>query len=67
VTTTSLIHVFVGKEYASGSAHTLLGLMMLLVAFGLFFGISYILNNLFVEVTEDEDGSSSRGPSGAVA
>jgi len=67
VTTTSLIHVFVGKEYASGSAHTLLGLMMLLVAFGLFFGISYILNNLFVEVTEDEDGSSSRGSSGAVA
>ncbi len=52
VTTTSLLHVFVGEEYASGSAHTILGLSMLLVAFGLFFAISYVLNNLFVQVTE---------------
>ncbi len=64
VTTTSAIHVFVGKEYASGSAHTFLGLAMLLVAFGLFFAISYVLNNLFVEVPEHEGGS---GSSGAVA
>jgi len=55
VTTTSLIHVFVGKEYASGSAHTILGLSMLLLAFGLFFGISYILNNLFIEVDREGD------------
>jgi exosortase len=52
VTTTSIIHVFVGKEYASGSAHTILGLSMLLVAFGLFFSVSYVLNNLFVELPE---------------
>jgi exosortase len=63
VTTTSLIHVFVGKEYASGSAHTILGLSMLLVAFGLFFAISYVLNNLFLEVPEeDERAEGSAGP-----
>jgi exosortase len=65
VTTTSIIHVFVGKEYASGSAHTLLGLSMLLVAFGLFFAISYVLNNLFVEIPEGEPGPPPTGPVGA--
>ncbi|MBN1344559.1 MAG: exosortase/archaeosortase family protein [Phycisphaerae bacterium] len=64
VTATSLIHVFVGREYASGSAHTILGLSMLLVAFGLFFLISYILNNLFVEATEDEEAGAASGSSG---
>ncbi len=64
VTTTSIIHVFVGKEYASGSAHTILGLSMLLVAFGLFFTISYILNNLFVEVKEAGSGPGSSGVAG---
>lgn len=60
VTTTSAIHVFIGREYASGSAHTVLGLSMLLVAFGLFFAISYVLSNLFIEVPKE-----GAGPSGA--
>lgn len=67
VTTTSLIHVFVGKEYASGSAHTILGLSMLLVAFALFFAISYVLNNLFVEVPDEPDDASSGGTEGQPA
>lgn len=54
VTTTSILHVFVGREYASGSAHTVLGLSMLLVAFGLFFGIRFILDNLYVEAPPEE-------------
>jgi len=66
VTTTSIIHVFVGQEYASGSAHTILGLSMLLIAFGLFFGISYILNNLFIEVDEERpDGLMPEIPDGS--
>ncbi len=61
VTTTSLIHVFIGREYASGSAHTILGLSMLLLAFGLFFGVRFILDNLYVEEEEPAEGTSA-GP-----
>ena len=52
VTITGLIHIHWSPEYAQGTAHTILGLVMLFVAFGLFSGILYILNNLFVEDPE---------------
>lgn len=67
VTATSVIHVFIGREYASGSAHTILGLLMLLVAFGLFFAISFVLNNLFIEVPEEDAGDSDESGDTATA
>ena len=45
---TGLIHIFIGSEYATGTLHTLLGLVMLGVAFALYGGLAWILNNLFV-------------------
>lgn len=53
VTITGLIHIYWSPEYAQGTAHTLLGLLMLLLAFGLFSGILYVLNNLFVEEEQE--------------
>ena len=52
VTITGLIHIYWSPEYAQGTAHTILGLVMLFVAFGLFSGILYVLSNLFVEEPE---------------
>ena len=52
VTITCVLHIYVGAEYATGTYHTALGLVMLLLAFALFSGLGWILNNLFVEETE---------------
>jgi exosortase/archaeosortase family protein len=49
VTITGLIHIYWNPEYAQGTAHTILGLVMLFVAFGLFSGILHVLSNLFIE------------------
>jgi len=50
---TGLIYIFIGPQWAQGTMHALLGMVMLLVAFGLYGGIAWIMNNLFVE-EEDE-------------
>ena len=52
VTTTCILHVFVDPKYAGGTYHTLLGLVTLLVAFGIFGGLGWLLNNLFVDEPE---------------
>lgn len=57
VTTTGLFIVFGRPDLARGSYHAMLGLSMLVVAFGLFGLISYILGNLFVEVHGDGDAA----------
>jgi exosortase len=49
VTTTGFLIVLGRQELASGTPHMLLGLGMLLVAFALYGGISYVLSHLFVE------------------
>jgi exosortase len=49
VTTTGFLVVFGQHELAQGTPHTMLGLGMLLIAFGLFGAISYVLRHLFVE------------------
>jgi exosortase len=49
VTTTCVLHVFVDPKYAGGTYHTILGLGTLLLAFGVFAGLGWLLNNLFVE------------------
>ena len=49
VTTTGFFTVFGRPEWAHGTPHTLLGLGMLAIAFGLYGGLSHVLNHLFVE------------------
>jgi exosortase len=49
VTTTCVLHIFVDPKYAGGTYHTLLGLVTLLLAFGIFSGLGWLLSNLFVE------------------
>jgi exosortase len=62
VTTTGFLVVFGQHELAHGTPHTLLGLAMLLIAFGLFGGISFVLRHLFVEdETETKNQAMSEG------
>ncbi len=51
---TCVLYIFVDPEYATGTYHTALGLVMLLLAFGLFSGLGWVLNNLVVEEDEAE-------------
>ncbi len=46
---TGFIHIYIGPEYATGLLHTLLGIVMLGVAFGLYGLLAWIMNNLVVE------------------
>ena len=64
VTTTGFFVVFGRQDLAQGTAHMLLGLMMLAVAFSLYGGASYVLNHLFVDSQadpDDEDDDDSAG------
>lgn len=54
VTTTCVIHIFIGKQYAEGTYHTMLGLATLMVALGMFAGLGWILSHLFVESNDDD-------------
>ena len=54
VTTTSMLHIFVDPKYAGGTYHTLLGLVTLLLAFGVFSGLGWLLSHLFVEDSDPE-------------
>lgn len=58
VTTTCWLHVFVDPKYAEGTYHTVLGLVLLLLAFGIFSGLGWILSNL---VVEEEPGPPAAG------
>jgi len=52
---TGLVHLYIGSEYAQGTLHTLMGMLMLLVAFGFYGGIAWILNNLYVDEHQEEE------------
>ncbi len=54
VIVTGLIHIFLGAQYASGTLHTALGLAMLVVAFGLYGFLAWLMNRLWEE--EDRSG-----------
>ena len=54
VTTTGFLVVFGKDELARGFWHTMLGMSMLFIAFGLYGAISYVLNNLVVDSGEDD-------------
>ncbi len=55
VLTTCYLHIYVDPKYAEGNYHMTLGLVTLLIAFGIFNGLGWILNNLFVEQADDDD------------
>jgi len=61
VTVTSILHIFVDPKYATGTYHTALGLLVILLATGLFLGIGWILNHLFVEEAEEEPEAGADG------
>lgn len=61
VAVTSLLHVYVGPKYATGTYHTALGLAVILLATGIFLGIGWALNHLFVEETGDETAAKRAG------
>ena len=60
VTVTCLLHIYVGQEYATGTYHMALGMVTLLLAFGIFTGLAWLLNNLMVEVADDEPAGAAR-------
>ena len=49
VIVTGIIHVYVGSQYATGMLHTILGIVMLALAFGLYGLLAWIMEQLFVE------------------
>jgi exosortase len=65
VTTTGFFVVFGRSDLAQGTAHMLLGLMMLALAFSLYGATSYVLNHLFMESQpEPEDTKATGGITG---
>jgi len=52
---TGLIYIYLGAEYAQGSLHTVLGLVMLPVAFGLYWVLAWVMKNLYMEEKSSED------------
>ncbi len=55
VTTTGFLVVFGHDDLARGFWHTMLGMSMLFIAFGLYGAISYVLNNLVVDAEADDE------------
>lgn len=51
---TGLVYIFVGPQYAEGLLHTLLGLLMLGVAFGFYGLLAWIMNRLYLDEDEGE-------------
>jgi exosortase len=65
VTTTGFMVVFGLTDLAKGFWHTMLGLGMLLIAFSLYGGISYVLNHLFIEHELEEPPAIAPATAGA--
>lgn len=66
VTSTGFFQVFQWRDLAKGTAHELLGLAMLPLALCVFALIGYVLQNLFMEVSDDQpevEPSSETGES----
>ncbi len=52
---TGVIYIYVGPDYAQSTLHTLLGLAMLALAFGLYGLLAWVMNNLFVSQEPDKE------------
>ena len=53
---TGIFHVYFSEELSSGTPHMLLGMAMLIVAFGLYGFLAWIMNRIYVEETEQSEG-----------
>lgn len=62
VTTTGMFWVHGYPEFAQGTAHQLLGILMLGIALGLYSLIGYTLSHLFVDEPEGELASQDKQP-----
>jgi exosortase len=60
VTTTCWLHVYVDPKYATGDYHMMLGLAIIVLAFGIFSGLGWILNRLVVEEEAADDEPADR-------
>lgn len=54
VTVTCWLHIYVDPKYAEGTYHTVLGLVVILLATLMFLGLGWLMNNLVVEEREPE-------------
>ncbi|MBN1765869.1 MAG: exosortase [Sedimentisphaerales bacterium] len=52
---TGLIYIYMGPQYAQGTLHDVLGILMLILAFGLYGVLVWLMNNLFIEEGEEEE------------
>lgn len=52
VTTTGLLYIHGREEFAQGTAHQLLGIVMLLIALGLYALLGYVLSHIIVDEAE---------------
>lgn len=55
VTITAFIHIFIGEKYAKGIYHDTLGLVMLPLAFALYWGLSWFMEQLFLDTEAVEN------------
>ena len=51
---TGIIRIYLGEEYIVGTLHTMLGMSMLLLAFGLYGLLAWIMNRIYVDEEEDK-------------
>jgi len=55
VTTTCILYIYVDPRYAQGTYHTALGLVTILLAFGIFSGLGWLLRHVVIEEPESEE------------
>ena len=52
---TGMVHIYIGPEYARGTLHTAMGMVMLIVAFGLYGVLAWIMSNVYVDEEKSKD------------
>jgi exosortase len=62
VTVTCWLHIFVDPVYASGQYHTMLGLVIIVLAFAIFSALGWILAHLFEAVDDADDEDETDDP-----
>jgi exosortase len=60
VTVTSYLFIFVDSKYATGQYHAMFGMAVMLLAFGVFSGLAWLLARLVVEEEADNDSAAAK-------
>ncbi|MBN2445232.1 MAG: exosortase/archaeosortase family protein [Phycisphaerae bacterium] len=55
VSITCVLYIFVDEEYATGTYHMMLGLIMMAIAFGMFSALGWVLSHLVVDESAEPD------------